>query len=243
MKSTFVIGDIHGCLIEFKELLNKINYNPETHRVILAGDIVDRGEYSLDCIHFVQELNLECVLGNHENFYIRWNKNNEIFKSTGQKNKMRSNENKLKLFAQLSFQDIQWMKSLPHFIHINKDWTLIHAGIEPALPFEKQYSDALFHTRYVDDRGHSRSLNKDFSQPENTVFWTEKYTGQKNFLYGHSVHSRTDPRIDKNINGGTCIGLDTGCVYGGKLTAYCIETKEFVQVQAKKTYYKFFGNC
>jgi serine/threonine protein phosphatase 1 len=60
----FIIGDVHGCLNELKELIKDINR--ATTRIILVGDLIDRGPDSEAVIDFVRDNNIECVKGNHE---------------------------------------------------------------------------------------------------------------------------------------------------------------------------------
>jgi hypothetical protein len=69
-------------------------------------------------------------------------------------------------------------------------------------------------------------------------FWTEFWSGPESVVYGHNVHSEENPLIEEVSPGVTCYGLDTGCCFGGRLTALILETKEIVQVQAKRAYYE-----
>ena len=66
--------------------------------------------------------------------------------------------------------------------------------------------------------------------------WAEVWPGPESIVYGHMVHGLEEPRIDRPVEGVTCAGIDTGCCFGGRLTAYVIETGEVVQVQARATY-------
>ena len=71
IKRHIFIGDIHGCLDEFNELLNKLSYDPKEDRLILLGDLIDRGPDSVGVVRKARELRLECVMGNHEHKYIK----------------------------------------------------------------------------------------------------------------------------------------------------------------------------
>lgn len=76
--------------------------------------------------------------------------------------------------------------------------------------------------------------------PPNTLLWTEAYNGPYNVVYGHITHSFENPRIDFiERNKVECVGIDTGCVTGGRLTAYILEDKSFVQVAAEKSIVRF----
>ena len=68
------------------------------------------------------------------------------------------------------------------------------------------------------------------------MYWTSKWIGPDNVVYGHAVHSLKSPRVDRPVPGVECWGIDTGCCFGGRLTALCIETREIVQVDAREKY-------
>jgi hypothetical protein len=67
-------------------------------------------------------------------------------------------------------------------------------------------------------------------------FWTKYGPFGYDIIYGHNVWD--EPRIDRFDDGTKCVGIDTGCCFGKKLSAYIIETQEFIQVPAKRVYYK-----
>lgn len=88
-KITVLVGDIHGCLEEFNELLKSIQYDSRTMRLIALGDLMDRGPDQAGCVRRVRELNIECVKGNHEDKHIRWFKHEQKNKNDKRK---KSNE-------------------------------------------------------------------------------------------------------------------------------------------------------
>lgn len=246
-KITVLVGDIHGCLEEFNELLNLIQYNPDQMRLISLGDLMDRGPDQAGCVKRVRELNIECVKGNHEEKHIRWHKHEKKNQTSGRKNPMkRMHEKDAIAHKQLSDDDLEWMTNLPLSIDLGNNWWAVHAGCEPRFTLASQSERQIIRVRYVNDQGVAQSLGPNFSQPENTKYWTEMWQGPESIVYGHCVHSETDPRIDTISDNVTCIGLDTGCVFGGRLTAMLFDPmypvyKEFVQVQAKQVYYKRYG--
>jgi hypothetical protein len=246
-KLTVVIGDIHGCLEEFDEILKAIEYHPDKMRVVLAGDLMDRGPDQVGCVRRARELNLECVMGNHEDKHLRWHKHEVKRLQTGRKNPMKSlSENDTAAHNQLSEDDIEWMNKLPRKIQIADKWWAVHAGCEPCYSFANQSDNQIIRVRYVDENGRGQSLGPNFSQPENTKYWTEMWKGPESIVYGHCVHSKTVPRFDYLENDVTCVGLDTGCVFGGTLTAMMMHpnqpgTRQFFQVKAKQTYFQGYG--
>lgn len=251
IRPTVLVGDIHGCLEEFDELLKLIEYdqfNKDQMRLILLGDLFDRGPDPLGCIRRARELNLECILGNHEEKQIRWNKNQNRFIQTGEPNLMkRMSEVDCKVNESLNEDDWKWIKGLPLKLDLGLNWWAVHAGMEPCYSLHNQRPSQIMRVRYVDQNGKAKPLNLDKSQPEGTVYWDELWKGPESIIYGHCVHDLREPRI--KISGDVnCIGIDTGCCFGGRLTAFILKNVDnkfetsFVQVQAKKKYYAGYGD-
>lgn len=224
-----LVGDIHGCIEEFDELLSKVSYNKSKDKLILLGDLIDRGPDSVGVVRRAQELNAQSVMGNHENKFVNWvNKNyTEV-------------SNSKKFYLKFSDKDINFIKNMPTYIKIGNTVAL-HAGLRPGILVERQSPDDLMCLRYTDTQGNFFSLKKVHKYGKkalNAHFWTEFWTGPESVVYGHNVHSRESPQIDEPIPGVFCYGLDTGCCFGGKLTALVLESKEIVQVAAKQTYHQ-----
>jgi len=246
-KITVLVGDIHGCLEEFDELLKSIQYDSNTMRLIALGDLMDRGPDQAGCVRRARELNIECVKGNHEDKHIRWFKHEQKNKNDKRKNPMKPlAERDFLAHQQLSESDLEWMANLPLSLDLGNKWWAVHAGCEPRFTLANQSERQIIRVRYVDSDGVAKSLGPNFSQPANTKYWTEMWKGPESIVYGHCVHSESEPRIDKISDTVTCIGLDTGCVFGGMLTAmlfdpFTPEERMFVQVKAKKIYYPRYG--
>ena len=129
----FAIGDIQGCYKEFKNLLNKINFNPKIDKLWLTGDLVNRGPNSYDVIKYIMELESSAitVLGNHD-FYLLAS----YFKASP----WPYSENKF--YDILSSKDvdeiIMWLKN-QKLVHIDEkhEYILVHAGIYPKWTFDE----------------------------------------------------------------------------------------------------------
>jgi len=113
---------------------------------------------------------------------------------------------------------LPFLNKLPFTIDLGT-YLVVHAGLRP---------DVELHSQTTDDLTTLRTLGKDRESHDGTP-WYEEYDGEKIVLFGHWPASK--PRRGKKA-----IGLDTGCVYGYNLTAYIIETDEFVSVKAKEKY-------
>jgi hypothetical protein len=134
---------------------------------------------------------------------------------------------------------VRWLEALPTVVEIRPGWLAVHAGFED-VPMGKQREAKVIRCRYIDPLTGEMVPFKDGSleQPPGTVYWTERWKGPDSVVYGHTVHSLTDPRIDR-FDGFACYGIDTGCCYGGRLTAMVLPDSgapEFVQVQAHAQY-------
>jgi hypothetical protein len=226
----FIIGDLHGCLVEFKELLDKINYNPLNDRVILCGDLIDRGEDSVGCVKLARELDLECVLGNHEQRFLKWFKGNKYLDPYPH-------------YTQFSDDDVDFINRMPLYLKLDDNSYVVHAGVKNYLPIDKQKKDDLLYLRYTDENRKFISIKKivkEGAEELGAKFWTEFGPFGYNVVYGHQVHSEEEARVDSFSDGTSCYGIDLGCCFGGNLAALHWESKEIIKVKAKKTYYKSY---
>lgn len=225
-KRTVVVGDVHGCLEEFDELVKTINYNPIEDRLIVVGDLIDRGPDSVGVVRRCREMNLEVTMGNHEYKFLKWWKGNKHLDVHPH-------------YSELNDDDVNYIARMPYYIKLRDDLWVVHAGVKPNLSIEQQKKDDLMYLRYTDKDRHFISMHK-IAKGEATgaMFWTEFWKGPASVIYGHNVHGFEDPKIEEVSPGVKCYGIDTGVCFGGRLTALIVETGEIVQVQAKKIYYK-----
>lgn len=224
-----LIGDIHGCLDEFNELLKALSFNKNKDDLILLGDLVDRGPDSAGVIKKAREIGAESIMGNHEYGLLKV--------IDGKKPLLPSRKG---YYNSLSDKDISYIRNMRPYIKIDNT-IAVHAGVRPNLQIEQQDLEDLMYLRYVDHYGEFISikeiykLGKDFLGAK---FWSEFWKGPESIVYGHNVHSTESPLIEEVSPGVFCYGLDTGCCFGGKLTALILESKEIVQVQSKEAYYR-----
>jgi diadenosine tetraphosphatase ApaH/serine/threonine PP2A family protein phosphatase len=235
---TYVIGDPHGCSEELRELLRLVGFQRGTDRVVLAGDLIDRGPDPLGVVRLARESGAEAVLGNHDERMLRWFRREAVEKSTGTKNRMIPPvASRLAQWNTLGEDDRAWLEALPLTMEVAPGWLCVHGGFE-AIPMGEQKPEKVLRCRYLDPVSGRMVAFKGASveQPEGTVYWTSKWIGPDNVVYGHAVHSLKSPRVDRPVPGVECWGIDTGCCFGGRLTALCIETREIVQVDAREKY-------
>lgn len=233
IKRTIIIGDIHGCIDEFNELVDILSYDKEEDRLILLGDLIDRGPDSVAVVRKAREMGLECVMGNHEHKFLKW------YNSQGSKVDV---YDKHPHYTQFTDEDVNYIFRMSNYIKLPEhNIVVVHAGMRSRVPLINQAKEDLMYIRYIDSNQNLLSLkkiNKLGKEAMDAKFWTDFWTGPESIIYGHNVHSYQDPLIEEVAPGVMCYGLDTGCCFGGKLTALIVETKEIVQVQAKRPYFQ-----
>lgn len=220
-RRTIFIGDVHGCLQELHDLLRKVAYKQGVDKVILVGDLVDKGPLSAETVKFVRTCGFTCIRGNHEDRYIRYKDHEEKKKVVeGWVNPMRPLAGEdLRLYESLSEKDWEFLSSMPMYVQW-EDTLVVHAGLIPGIPLTKQSSKYL--------------LN--IGGEEEPTHWTSSYRGPYHVIYGHSPTQGGKPRIVSR-EGYTTFGIDTGCVYGHRLTAMVIDSEiHFESVAARKAY-------
>ena len=234
-REVIVIGDPHGTRKEFNQLLEKFKYNKNKHRIILCGDAIDRGEDPIGLLHQIQDMNLEMTLANHEEKALRWRKHEAFKEATCTPNPMKEPvASRRKEWEALTKADLKWIASLPVSIRIKENWVVVHAGLVPSLSLQNQNPEHVIRVRYVDEKTLEYKAAKNKEQPKGSIFWAEAWNQPMNVVFGHTRFK--EPKIFKNKNN-VCVGIDTGCVYGGELTAYNINKNEFTSVKAERKYY------
>lgn len=223
-KVVVAVGDVHGCIEELDELLKTIQYNRNQMRLVFLGDLLDRGPEPIACVRRVRELGAECIMGNHEEKHLRWHKHEVKRLATGKANPMKPMaEAEAAANAALSEEDWTWLQNLPLKLDLGLNWWAVHAGCEPKYTLERQNASQIMRVRYVDEKGSGKALNPDKSQPEGTMYWDTLWKGPENLIYGHCVHDLKHPRHHSSHTSDgklvRCIGIDTGCCFGGHLTA------------------------
>ncbi|MBX3161755.1 MAG: metallophosphoesterase [Deltaproteobacteria bacterium] len=227
---TFVIGDVHGCLEELDELLALIGTGP---RLVFAGDLMDRGPDPVGVVRRVRELGALCVMGNHDEKHVRWARHEAKRRADpGYRNPMQPlPEQRLAEHAALGDDGVAFLAGLPSRLDLGDSWWVVHGGAIPGRPVAEQKAAALLRCRYLD--ANDKMLSKADPTPD-ARHWAVRWAGPESIVYGHHVHGH-EPRFDR-ANGATCAGIDTGCCFGGRLTAFAPRSGEVIQVPARRAY-------
>ncbi|MBX7098041.1 MAG: serine/threonine protein phosphatase [Myxococcaceae bacterium] len=209
MSRTIVIGDLHGCHEEALALLDRVGVTRED-RVIFAGDLVDRGPKPRECVELA--MRHEAILGNHEEKHLQ------------QRHRAaeKLSPDHLRTRDALGPEHFAYFESLPTLIRLPEfNAAVVHAGALPGLALEAQSPYHLLHVQCV-----SPPSPKSFwpsKAPAGFTFWTNHWRGPERLIFGHTVLDR--PLVTEHA-----VGIDTGAVYGGGLTAVILPGWELVTV-------------
>ncbi|MCX5741776.1 MAG: metallophosphoesterase [Proteobacteria bacterium] len=230
--ATIVIGDVHGCLEELDELLALVGAG---HRLVLLGDLMDRGPDPVGVVRRVREVGAECVMGNHDEKHVRWARHEAKRRtSPGYRNPMPPfPADRAAQHAALGDEGVAFLAALPVRISLGGGWWAVHGGVAPRTEFAAQKAATMLRCRWIDDAG---AMIGRADPPPGARHWARAWGGPENIVYGHHVHDLAVARIDRPVEGVTCAGIDTGCCFGGMLTAFVIETGEMIQVPARRAY-------
>jgi hypothetical protein len=215
LRRTLVVGDLHGCYDELMALLDATNFGAED-RVVCVGDLVTKGEKSREVLElFMSDARFTSVLGNHDRALLAY------WRGERKKKKLKDAQRKCaKELKDGRERYAAFLETLPKYVDLGSH-VVVHAGLRPGVPLAEQS---------IGDLTELRTLGDDPASREGTP-WYEVYDGEKFALFGHwpGALPRRGPRA---------LGLDTGCVYGQRLTAYVVETGELHSVAALRAYDK-----
>lgn len=232
-----IIGDIHGCFDEFKSLTITLGYTWETgiplhpnKQIVFIGDITDRGPASLQMIEIVWELVVNKNIayyspGNHCNKLYRYFLGRNVQITHGLETTVAEYQSLSKQKQHTIKQKMIELYETSPLYHILDNGKLItcHAGIQEEFVGHYHRTVEKF-VLYGDITGEKNvdgtPVRKD---------WASLYSGDKFIVYGHTpVH---EPRILHNA-----FNIDTGCVFGGRLTALNYPELTVTQVQSNMPY-------
>jgi len=208
MTRTLIIGDIHGCIDELKELVDRVG--PD--RVVSVGDMVDRGPDSPAVWRFFAEReDADAVLGNHEQKCLRWHRG-ELPPALSQRITRKQHGTEAAWAEACA-----WFASLPRWIELD-DVLVVHGFWQPGLSVEEQHPSVITGTM----SGEKRVDRLD--RP-----WYELYDGDKPLVVGHAIYDEANPLVHED----RVFGLDAGCVHGLRLTGLVVPDFQLVSVPAR----------
>ena len=231
-----IIGDVHGCLPELDELLDALGYRPDGAGVrrhpagrtaVFLGDLVDRGPDTPGVLRTVMGMVAGgaalCVPGNHEAKLLRAMRGRDVRISHGLAESL----------AQLAAETDEFTAGvaafldglISHYVLDSGRLVVAHAGLR-----EEMHGRASAAVRAFALYGESTGETDEFGLPVRYP-WAQDYRGKAAVVYGHTP-------VPQAVWVNNTICLDTGCVFGGRLTALRYPERELVSVPAQRVYYQ-----
>ena len=237
-----IIGDVHGCCDELEALLTELGYrverdgerfdisHPEARRLVFLGDLVDRGPRVADCLRLAMDAVADgvalCVPGNHETKLLRHLRGRRVTMTHGLDGTVAQLDAEPAAFRDRVAEFIDGLVS--HYLFDAGKLAVAHAGMK-----DEMLNRSSGKVREFALYGETTGETDEFAFPVR-YDWASEYRGEAMIVYGHTPVAEAEW-----VNGTICI--DTGCVFGGKLTGMRYPEKELVSVPAAKIYYPATG--
>ncbi|TXH69600.1 MAG: polynucleotide kinase-phosphatase [Thiothrix sp.] len=232
-----IIGDIHGCFDELHSLLQNLGYQvgedaegvyalpPAGRKLVLVGDLVDRGPKTPQVLRLVMRMvkagQALCVLGNHEAKLLKWLRGKDVKLSHGlAQSAEQLNQETPEFRAEVAaFLD----GLISHYVLDGGRLAVAHAGVKESMQARAAGAIKQF-CMYGETTGETDEFGLPVRYP-----WAMDYRGSAKVVYGHTPMPQAEW-----LNNTIC--LDTGCVFGGKLTALRYPELELKSVPAQQVY-------
>ncbi len=232
-----IIGDVHGCYDELALLLGRLGYevtadgtaasHPAGRTAVFVGDLVDRGPATPAVLRLVMGMTAAgsalCVAGNHEAKLVRALRGRDVTVGHGLAESLAQLAAAGEGFAAEATAFMDGL--LGHIVLDDGKLVIAHAGLPEAMHGRASAAVRAF-ALYGDTTGETDEYGLPVRYP-----WAEDYRGPAMVVYGH-----TPVPAAEWVNGTICV--DTGCVFGGKLTALRYPERELVSVPAGRVYYE-----
>lgn len=213
---TLVVGDVHGCADELAALLDRA----QADRVVLVGDLFTKGPDPTGVWALVRERGLDAVLGNHDARVL------QAAAGVSPKGPDPGALRVVEALARAGGDALGWLESLPLWREA-AGFTVVHAGLNPHGDLDDT------------DRRTFLTVRRWPIDAPDAPHWHAIYRGPRRVVFGHDavgglVHRRRDGQS-------WLVGLDTGCVYGGRLTGFVLEDDAFFDIPAARVYKRVDG--
>jgi protein phosphatase len=234
-----IIGDVHGCIDELQDLLVQLGYQvvlengayivapPAGRRAVFLGDLVDRGPGIPSVLRLVMSMveagTALCVPGNHDMKLVRKLKDRDVQITHGLAESLTQLDAEPPEFREKACAFLDRLVS--HYVFDEGKLVVAHAGMR-----EEMQGRGSGKVRDFALYGETTGETDEFGFPVRGN-WAAEYRGGAMVVYGHTPVAEPD-WLNRTIN------IDTGCVFGGKLTALRYPERELVSVPARQTYYE-----
>jgi Calcineurin-like phosphoesterase len=224
MERTIVIGDIHGCADELGQLIEKAGWRPG-ERLVMVGDLVAKGPDSQAVVARARESGALAVMGNHDAHVLHL-RQVALGRVPGDGRKAKPEHQQV--LDTLTDPDWAYLEHLPLLRRLgpehpgDPDTAVVHAGLVPGIPLEQQSREHLLTLRSITNEGEPTKKAKGMP-------WGSQWRGPERIVFGHDAVRGLQEYA-------YATGLDTGCVYGGQLTALVLPERKLVAVRARRAY-------
>jgi hypothetical protein len=220
MGRTVVVGDVHGCAWELETLLDRVGFS-SGDRLVFVGDLIARGPDSRGVLDIARRTGALIVRGNHEQKLLAWRAARRLwmeepFAAFAGRREIGALEEESQPLGRMhrevarDLRPIDWtlLESSSYWLDLPEHGLrVVHAGVDPAVAFEKQKLATLLRIRSVPVARVRKRRG-----PREWALWGACYQGPPQVVFGHNAA----PGLQLHP---WATGLDTGCVYGGRLTA------------------------
>ena len=199
-----IIGDVHGCFDELEDILLKADARTNNYCIVFVGDLVNKGPKNAEVIKLARNLKSFSVRGNHDEVcMLEWEK------SVRQHTPL---PHSFQWMKELTKEELEWFFDMPYTLTIpSLNAIVVHAGLVPGISIKEQKIDDMITMRYIVWNKLSRRYEVTANSNEGSL-WAGSWKGNEHVYFGHDA-------IHKLQLAPHATGLDTGCVYGGHLTA------------------------
>lgn len=225
MQRTIVVGDVHGCIDELEALLGPRGAGWQRgDRLVLVGDLVAKGPDSASVVALARERGALAVMGNHDHRVLHFR---DVQRGKA-KDDHEPKPDQQQVLDTLTAPDWKFLESMPLYLRLGPEQkggpetAVVHGGAVTGVPLEQQDPEHLMCLRSIREDG--KPTRKLVGTP-----WASLWRGPERLVFGHDA-----VRGLQQYQWAT--GLDTGCVYGGKLTALVLPERRLVSVEAKRAY-------
>ncbi|KAL2801111.1 Metallo-dependent phosphatase-like protein [Aspergillus keveii] len=222
------VGDVHGCKTELEQLLDKVSFDAEHDHLVLTGDLIEKGPDSAGVVDLARDYNASCVRGNHDDRVLVLR--HEMLSSNLTDEELNTyhplDAKSRKLARELTDEQADYLDDCPVILNVGPvanmgQVVVVHGGLVPGVDLDKQDPFSVMNMLSIDLATHVPSPVRDKGMK-----WTKLFNkhqslalssknGVTTVIYGHDAKSGLSLKEYTK-------GIDSGCVKGGKLTAYVI---------------------
>jgi hypothetical protein len=205
--NTILVGDIHGCGHEFSELLQLVS-PAQGDQLVLLGDLLNKGPDPEGVFKTFESLDCICLMGNHDLNHLEWSKGTARPKPESERTREEMSKSSYKRY-------LEAVRQMP-LIYETPDLIAVHGAVLPGISLAKQPAKVLTGKTTLDPA------------------WKDNLDLDRPLVVGHKRYN--DVQTLPFIIEGSFYAIDTGCVYGGCLTALVLPAGRIFQVQAQRDY-------